>query len=279
MDKLKIFVAAHKPCVKYGDEAYKLIHVGAALHPRVHIEGAVKDNDSEDSISSKNDTYCELTALYYMWKHVHDVDNIGLCHYRRFFVRKDIITKEPNRVILTQHEVTSLLQEYDIILAKPNKKTYGTGGFITNPLDLQEQFFYRCILPSLQTLYPEYVEDYAKEFFFPKMSCCNMMICSKTLFNQYCEWLFSILFDAERRWKEWEIGVAPREMGYISEYLLNTWVRHNRFNVCYKSIMLIEDSHKLGFKVHYALSSIGLRSLIPLADKIYAMLKESKTSK
>ncbi len=276
MKKLEIFVAAHKPCVKYGDDIYRLIHVGAALHSDVHIEGAVKDNDEEDNISSKNDTYCELTALYYMWKHVHNVENIGLCHYRRFFVRKDVITKDPNWFILTEHEISSLLKDHDIILAKPSKKIYGTGGFITNPLDLPELFFYRCIVPSMKDLYPEYVEDYAKEFFLSEMSCCNMMICSKSLFDQYCEWMFSILFDAERRWKEWGIGVAPREMGYISEYLLNTWVRHNHLRVCRKPVMLIEDRQKLGFKVHYALSCIGLRNLNPLADKIYAKLKEKK---
>ena len=154
MAKLNIYIATHKPCEKYGDSAYRLIQVGVAKHPDMHIDAAVKDDDAQDNISSKNDTYCELTALYYMWKHVQDVDNVGLCHYRRFFVRKDVVTKDPNSIILTQQEVLSLLKDHDVILAKPSKKTYGTGGFITNPLDLPEQFFYRCIVPSMLKTIP-----------------------------------------------------------------------------------------------------------------------------
>ena len=29
--------------------------------------------------------YCELTAQYWAWKNIHDVEFIGFCHYRRFF--------------------------------------------------------------------------------------------------------------------------------------------------------------------------------------------------
>lgn len=277
MAKLEIFIAAHKPCEKFGDDAYRLLHVGAARHPDVHIDGAVKDDDGPDNISLKNDTYCELTALYHIWKNIHDVDYTGLCHYRRFFVRKDTIAKNPNDIILSQQEILTLLNDYDVIMATPTPKTYGTGGFITNPLDLPEQFFYRCILPSVKALYPEYADAYAQEFFIPKLSCFNMMICSKALFDQYCEWLFAILFDAEKRWNEWGIGVAPREMGYISEFLLNTWVRHQGLKVCRKPVYLIEDSNKLGFKVHYTLSKLGLGCLNPVADKVYGKLKGKKS--
>ena len=100
-----------------------------------------------------------------------------------------------------------------------------------------------------------------------------MMICKKDLFDQYCEFLFNILFDAEKRWKETGVGVAPREMGYISEYILNCWVHHQKqLKICYKPIMLFEDTNKLGFKVHYMLDRIGLGALIPLADKLYTRL-------
>ena len=136
MAKLEIFIAAHKPCEKFGDDAYRLLHVGAARHPDVHIDGAVKDDDGLDNISLKNDTYCELTALYHIWKNIHDVDYTGLCHYRRFFVRKNTIAKNPDDIILSQQEILTLLNDYDVIMAMPTPKTYGTGGFITNPLDL-----------------------------------------------------------------------------------------------------------------------------------------------
>ena len=269
--RIKIYVASHKPTEKYGDECYYLIHVGAAQRADVNIVGAVKDNDSPDNISSKNDIYCELTALYYIWKNVHDVDITGLVHYRRFFVRKNKITKAPNSIILSQNEIQSIMSKYDVILGEPTEKKYAVGGFFTNPLDVPEFAIYRNILPSIKLLYPEYVEDYYKEFFEPTMSFCNMMICKKELFDQYCEFLFNVLFDAEKRWVDAGIGVAPREMGYISEYLLNCWIRHNKhLRICYKPIALFEDTNKIGFKVHYILDRVGLNRLNPIADRIYA---------
>lgn len=101
------------------------------------------------------------------------------------------------------------------------------------------------------------------------MSFCNMMICKKTLFDEYCTFLFDILFDAEERWTDCGIGVAPREMGYISEYLLNSWVRHKKLKICYAPISLFEDTNKLSFKVHYILQSLGLKCLNPFTDHLY----------
>ena len=163
------------------------------------------------------------------------------------------------------------MSKYDVILGVPTDKKYAVGGFFTNPLDVPEFAIYRNILPSIKLLYPEYVEDYYKEFFEPTMSFCNMMICKKDLFDQYCEFLFNILFDAEKRWKAMGIGIAPREMGYISEYILNCWIRHQKqLKICYKPIMLFEDTSKIGFKVHFLLGKLGLQKLNPMIDKVYA---------
>ncbi len=271
MGRTKILIATHKATEKYGDKCYQFIHVGAAMHPEVKIEGAELDNKGEDSISEKNDKYCELTGLYYIWKNIHDVDITGLVHYRRFFVRKNKITKDPNSIILSKNEIQSIMSEYDVILGEPTDKKYAVGGFFTNPLDVPEFAIYRNILPSLRHLYPEYVDDYYQEFFEPQMSFCNMMICKKDIFDQYCQFLFGILFDSEKRWMDAGIGVAPREMGYISEYLLNCWMRHNKhLKICYKPIALFEDTNKIGFKVHYILSRVGLNWLNPIVDRIYA---------
>lgn len=43
-------------------------------------------DSSMDNISENNPHYCELTGLYWMWKNTN-YEEIGLCHYRRFFVK------------------------------------------------------------------------------------------------------------------------------------------------------------------------------------------------
>ena len=82
--RIKILVACHKadPNIRQ-DDIYMPIQVGKALHPDLDL-GFQCDNTG-DNISEKNGTYCELTALYWAWKNLKDVDYIGLCHYRRYF--------------------------------------------------------------------------------------------------------------------------------------------------------------------------------------------------
>ena len=82
--RIKILVACHKadPNIRQ-DDIYMPIQVGKALHPELDL-GFQCDNTG-DNISEKNGSYCELTALYWAWKNLKDVDYIGLCHYRRYF--------------------------------------------------------------------------------------------------------------------------------------------------------------------------------------------------
>ena len=46
-----------------------------------------------DNISSKNEGYSELTAMYWAWKNLKklypDVKYVGLYHYRRFFALRN----------------------------------------------------------------------------------------------------------------------------------------------------------------------------------------------
>ena len=82
--KIKILVACHKSDTAiYQNDIYMPIQVGKALHANVEL-GFQCDNTG-DNISEKNDSYCELTAIYWAWKNLKDIDYIGLCHYRRYF--------------------------------------------------------------------------------------------------------------------------------------------------------------------------------------------------
>ena len=93
--KVKLLVCYHKPDVLLKDDVLTPIHVGRALarkrmkadDPRLKwlLENTIGD-DTGDNISEKNDSYNELTALYWAWKNygeLGDPDYIGLMHYRR----------------------------------------------------------------------------------------------------------------------------------------------------------------------------------------------------
>ena len=61
------------------------------LHKNYHVIAVGNDKDKVlnktfsdnigDNLPHKNSSYCELTALYWLWKNPQD-EEIGLCYYR-----------------------------------------------------------------------------------------------------------------------------------------------------------------------------------------------------
>lgn len=67
----------------------------------------------------------------------------------------------------------------------------------------------------------------------------NMFIMKKEFLDQYCQWLFSILFELE---KVIDTSNMPafdaRLYGRISELLLDVWITHNKYD--YKEIGYVQ---------------------------------------
>lgn len=84
MANIKILVACHKPSELPQNELFLPIQVGASLASRTL---PITQDNTGDNISTKNPTYCELTAQYWAWKNLQ-ADYYGLCHYRRFLCFK-----------------------------------------------------------------------------------------------------------------------------------------------------------------------------------------------
>ena len=65
-----------------------------------------------------------------------------------------------------------------------------------------------------------------------------MMVAKKEIFDEYCSWLFDILFEVEKRTDISNYTTAEaRIYGYISERLVDVWVSHNNIKcIEYQSI-------------------------------------------
>ena len=101
-----IYVVTHKDISLKLPENYKIIGVGnnSIINEDLH-------DNTGDNISSKNKNYCELTALYWLWKNSND-DIVGLEHYRRMFLNDNI-----NEIgLLSEEEILSIMSKYDIIV-------------------------------------------------------------------------------------------------------------------------------------------------------------------
>nr|MCR4673462.1 DUF4422 domain-containing protein [Lachnospiraceae bacterium] len=80
--KIKIFVSLHDDFFVADNKLLEPIQVGTALAER-KIENVIHDNEGKN-ISEKNKMYCELTAQYWAWKNMPDLDYYGFFHYRRY---------------------------------------------------------------------------------------------------------------------------------------------------------------------------------------------------
>ena len=210
------------------DGIYLPIHVGREGKADL---GYLGDNTG-DNISAKNANYCELTGLYWAWKNLK-YDYIGLCHYRRYFADKNLHTNNEEKkkaVILHRQDYEKLLREYDIIL--PVKRNY----YIETVRSQYEHAHNKRDLDEAEKivseLYPEYSEAFAKVMGRTKLHILNMFVMKKALFDEYCSWLFSILFELEKRiditnYNQYE----ARVFGFISERLFNAWLEKQQLNV------------------------------------------------
>ena len=116
--KISIIVATHKEYRMPADPLYLPLQVGASLHQPLPYPG---DNTGE-SISGKNATFCELTGLYWAWKNLN-ADAVGLCHYRRYFAGRHFSHRRDKwDRILTAGEAQELLEKAPVLL--PRKLNY-----------------------------------------------------------------------------------------------------------------------------------------------------------
>lgn len=243
MSRLKLFVAYHKQAHLIKNDYIVPIHVGRALNSNKWLEENMIDDNIGDNISEKNNRYCELTAQYYAWKNSEKFDNpdfIGLMHYRRFFNFSEHQYKEniygqieypffqDNFEALfgyNEADILKLAEQFDVITVKP---TYigGEGNVFTHYKKHHYIKDYKVALKILSEKFPEFnkaVKEYnnSKYAYFT-----NCFIMSKDLFNKYSEWLFSILFEADKFIKNYKDTFDNRVMGFIAERLFGVYITY-----------------------------------------------------
>lgn len=84
----------------------------------------------------------------------------------------------------------------------------------------------------IKNKYPHYTIAFDEYFSQNKTVLFNMMFCKSELFDEYCSWLFDILFDLEQHINIENLNDYQKRLyGFLSERLLNIWIRYNKLNV------------------------------------------------
>lgn len=188
----------------------KMLQAGAALSD-ISI-AKLKDNVGEH-ISDRNKQFCELTGLYWIWKN-SDEDIVGLEHNRRHFLLPDDWQKrmETNGI--------------DVLLPTP---------LYVHP-SLAGNYRARHIASDLDYVY-SYVSNNCpkdgkalKDFLenTPIYSPCNMLIAKRNVLEEFCDWLFPIIFAAAEHGGMREDIYQNRYPGFLAERLMTYYFERHR---------------------------------------------------
>lgn len=228
--KVRIFVATHKPGKVRHDEVYTPIHVGRAISKYKEEMAEMLGDDTGDNISEKNPFYSEMTAHYWIWKNVQNVEYVGLCHYRRLF-----------GINITSENIDKIMKGYDAIMVEP---------------DYQIDSVYSCFVKFIggenmailaqvvKKLCPEYYDALIQLGDEVKYHPYNMLICKKELYNQYAEWVFPILMECAKYIKPSPYSNANRVIGYIAEMIMQLYFANNKLKIKSVPYVAIDENGK-----------------------------------
>ncbi len=233
-------VATHKAYWMPEDPVYLPLHVGAEGKADL---GYTKDNTG-DNISLKNPNYCELTGMYWAWKNLK-ADYIGFVHYRRYFTRKEIRNIELKKdQILNLEDWQRLLSKYPVIV--PDKRKY----YIETNRSHYNHAHPSIGLDETERIIQEHCQEYHEAFTLVMSRTWahmfNMFVMRQDLFQQYCQWLFGILFELENRLDISEFDAYnSRVFGFVSERLLDVWLEKNQIPYYEQNVSFLEPQNWL----------------------------------
>jgi hypothetical protein len=209
--KTKIFVMTHKKFNPPQDPLYVPLQVGRALGEAL---GYLSD-ETGDSISGKNPYYGELTGMYWLWKNCHDVELIGICHYRRYFFNK-------SGKLMTQSEYEDCLKDADILVSDPFN---APGSYLDYYGEAHNAADMILAGETIHKLFPRDYHAFEQVMNGSRYYFGNLCVMRKELYDEYCSWLFAIFFEMEKT-----IDVSSyddyhrRVFGFLSEELLYVFI-------------------------------------------------------
>lgn len=186
----------------------------------------IDEKHEGDNIDFLNPWYCELTGLYYLWKHVDD-DIVGLEHYRRYFVNS-------KNKLLSENEIKDILKDNDIITP-----------VIYTPKSLRDMVnnneLYTRFIKFSTKKNPDFGKCCAEVFDSNIMCLCNMFICKKEIINEYCEFIFKLYQEYNEFEKFCGREIQPRYFGYMGEEFFRAYLLYKKYKIKFETMKLYDN--------------------------------------
>lgn len=246
-----------------------------AFNKSEEIKNNVFCDDTGSHISGFNDSYCELTGLYWIWKNVQ-VSTIGLVHYRRFFVTvKKRFTFHDNLYLLTpvthetchimtQEEVRTKLEKYDLIVKMSRKFHWSIRNKL---LDCITEECLENLENIMKSLHTEEYPAFKRYLLRHSHILFNMFIGKKVVLDRYCEWLFPILDAVDQKHKA-ATGERyhNREIGYLGEILFSYWIISRKVSYYAADTLIPRESNTTlidGINFRNGTNIFSIRDFVP----------------
>lgn len=222
---VKILVVTHK---SFDDsivpsDGYQVIKVGNAISSAEAASKGWLTDDVGENIADQNAYYCELTAHYWAWKNLKDVDIVGIVHYRRFFVDYNG-SKSFKDNILGKKRIVEAFEHKNAIM--PFWQCKVGSGFMLDPKRPESNGGLWCIRQIISERHPDVLRSYDYVVSGSFYTSCNMSILRKADFDAYSEFLFDVLDEYDVRNHAKGDPRYLRAFGYFSEILLPAWVTY-----------------------------------------------------
>lgn len=231
------YVVTHKNYNLLKDVNYETVWVGNEIVPsdEFHLE------NNGLNISKYNSLINESSVFYWVWKNT-DVDVVGFSHYRRFLTSK----MNPGGP-LQEWEIRKILSKYDLIITQSlwiSSETILEQLISTTNEDCS-LLSYKVLKEAMKQRDVEdllYLEEVVRgHLMFP----CNLFVMKRSRFEEYCVWLFPILFYMIKHLEikdEWD-SYSKRIIGFWAERLLTVWLLKTGYKV-YEVPYIQTDSGK-----------------------------------
>ena len=166
-----------------------------------------------------------------------------MVHYRRHFSNKLFRSKDISKNIsnvISRNDVEKLLTKTDVIL--PRKRNY----YIENLYDHYKHTTYVEPLDETRKIikdkYPKYLKEFDNLKKRKSAHMFNMFVMKKEILDNYCNWLFGILFELEKRMDNSIYdSFHARFYGRVSELLLDVYIKTNHIKYKEVSVLDIEN--------------------------------------
>lgn len=192
------------------------LQVGAA---RTDIRlGELADNTG-NHISEKNGYYSELTGLYWIWKNriqkesKEGIRYCGIAHYRRILdlTEDDLLRLAGNGIDV----VLPYPMPYEPDIEEHHKR------YLSKPV-------WNAVIQALHELHPENIDEIQEILKQEYMYHYNIILSKGSILQDYCEWLFPILFRVDEIIDSARIEKPNRFMGYVGETLETVYFMLNK---------------------------------------------------